>query len=73
MACQDACSLNGVCQNGACVCDRGWRGAMCEQLDVRETTSQLHGENASCELTHAHGSDTHSRWSRIVRPGPSCV
>jgi len=29
-----ACTLNGVCSAGACVCDRGWAGAACAQLDL---------------------------------------
>ena len=28
------CSLNGVCNNGACVCDPGWTGATCSTLDL---------------------------------------
>ncbi len=28
------CSLLGDCVNGACVCDQGWRGEFCEQLDI---------------------------------------
>jgi hypothetical protein len=30
------CSLNGVCRpsDGACVCDAGWMGSACEQLDL---------------------------------------
>ena len=28
------CSLNGVCSAGACVCDAGWRGSACSQLNL---------------------------------------
>ena len=29
------CELNGVCSTGgSCVCDRGWKGAACGQLDI---------------------------------------
>ncbi len=28
------CNLNGVCVTGACVCDRGWSGPSCGQLDL---------------------------------------
>lgn len=28
------CSLNGLCQNGACLCDKPWFGAECALLDV---------------------------------------
>ncbi len=31
---EDDCSLLGDCVNGACVCDQGWRGEFCEQLDI---------------------------------------
>lgn len=33
----EACSLNGVCQNGACVCDIPWIGQSCGQLAFRPT------------------------------------
>ena len=34
--CRDStdCELNGVCSTGSCVCDRGWKGAACGQLDI---------------------------------------
>ena len=28
------CQLSGLCVNGACQCDAGWRGASCGQLDL---------------------------------------
>ena len=28
----DDCVLNGVCVEGACLCDRGWKGRSCEAL-----------------------------------------
>ena len=28
------CSLNGMCVSGACVCDAGWTGACCGQLNL---------------------------------------
>ena len=31
----DDCSLNGICTDKTCVCDPGWLGADCGQLDVR--------------------------------------
>ena len=30
----DDCSLNGICDAGACGCDRGWVGARCDVLDL---------------------------------------
>eukprot|EP00665_Eupelagonemidae_sp_cell47_P009220 gene9220-6923_t len=29
--------LNGACAGGACVCDAGWKGANCSQLDLGES------------------------------------
>lgn len=29
-----SCELNGACTAGKCVCDRGWKGAACGQLDI---------------------------------------
>jgi hypothetical protein len=39
VSCQTAfdCSLNGVCQAGACVCDSPWVGAACETLQYAVT------------------------------------
>ena len=28
------CSLNGVCTSSVCVCDDGWRGVTCGQLNL---------------------------------------
>ena len=30
-----ACNLNGACEGGACVCDRGWTGANCSALNLQ--------------------------------------
>ena len=32
--CLNDCSLNGVCQHGACVCDPPWHGTDCAVLDI---------------------------------------
>eukprot|EP00662_Eupelagonemidae_sp_cell21_P021220 gene21220-39038_t len=29
------CGLNGECAGGVCACDRGWRGDVCGELDLR--------------------------------------
>ena len=29
------CVLNGMCKAGSCVCDPGWRGAKCNQLNLK--------------------------------------
>ena len=34
---EEACSLNGVCSHGGCVCDAGWRGSSCGVLDLLPT------------------------------------
>ena len=53
-ACPEQCSLNGRCSSSSasqsphCVCDHGWRGQACQQLDLRDTVGQLHGSNGSC-------------------------
>eukprot|EP01079_Euglenida_sp_SAG-EU17-18_P011383 gene11383-9894_t len=35
-ACTSAmdCQLNGACDNGRCVCDKGWKGSDCGQLSL---------------------------------------
>ncbi len=35
--CKDAlgCGLNGECHDGVCSCDKGWRGAVCGELDLQ--------------------------------------
>jgi hypothetical protein len=33
-------SLNGACAAGACVCNKGWRGATCAVLDRRAAPSR---------------------------------
>lgn len=32
------CSLNGLCTNGACVCDKPWKGASCETMGFATVT-----------------------------------
>ena len=29
------CSLNGVCTNGNCICDKPWSGQACETMNFR--------------------------------------
>ncbi|PHH77096.1 hypothetical protein CDD83_4169 [Cordyceps sp. RAO-2017] len=55
----DGCSLNGVCRQGACLCDPGWKGEDCGALDVRPA-KRTNGYNLT-------GSGTSSWGSAIVR------
>ena len=33
------CQLNGICKQGSCVCDSGWRGTECDELDLLPAAS----------------------------------
>jgi hypothetical protein len=56
------CNLNGVCQQGQCICDAGWRAADCGELDLQPTPKDS-GYNILEKGTSSWG-------SRIVRdPG----
>lgn len=44
----DDCSLNGVCQQGTCLCDAGWIASDCSRLDFRPATRNT-GYNRTAE------------------------
>ena len=48
------CSLNGVCTVGVCVCDPGWVGTDCGELDLRPA-SRGTGYNRTLEGTSSWG------------------
>ena len=50
----EACSLNGVCAENQCVCDPGWRGDECGQLDL-QPAARVSGYNITGEGTSTWG------------------
>ena len=50
------CQLNGICSQGSCICDSGWRGEACEELDLLPVDS----------LTPAYGSNGTTSWGGSV-------
>lgn len=51
----DDCSLNGICSNnGLCLCDPGWTGGDCGQLDLRPTPRN-NGYNLTGQGTSSWG------------------
>ena len=50
------CQLNGVCSQGSCICDSGWRGEKCEELDLLPVDS----------MTPAYGGNGTTSWGGSV-------
>ena len=74
------CSLNGVCvAGGRCVCDAGWRGAVCGNLSLGvtdptlglpwgSTSSSLHRMAAACAIASGERRSAHAWSSEVAMP-----
>ena len=64
------CQLNGVCAAGACVCDTGWIGRQCEQLDLLPMPA-VPAYGWSPNVTSWGGSPAKGDDVRPATPGPA--
>ncbi|GME28287.1 hypothetical protein GTA08_BOTSDO01148 [Neofusicoccum parvum] len=58
------CSLNGVCSDGSCICDPGWRSADCGELDLYPATkfSGYNHTNATASDPYSGGTAGNASW-----------
>eukprot|EP00041_Stephanoeca_diplocostata_P005948 m.71682 g.71682 ORF g.71682 m.71682 type:complete len:549 (+) comp16090_c0_seq1:181-1827(+) len=70
------CSLNGVCAHGKCVCDPGWTGSCCGQLDLTPVDYTTAGGGYRHNLTSTWGGNiltvddgkTYHMWIAEMKP-----
>lgn len=61
---EDDCSLNGVCSDGSCICDPGWRSADCGELDLYPATKWTGYNHTNVNASDAYegGTKGNSSW-----------
>ncbi|KAH7058589.1 hypothetical protein B0J12DRAFT_594053 [Macrophomina phaseolina] len=60
----DDCNLNGVCSDGSCICDPGWRSADCGELDLYPAArwTAYNHTNATASDAYENGNKGNSSW-----------